>query len=247
LSIFAQWTYPRLAFACILIIAFLLGSIFVPANVPGYGDLTMLDRPFVEMILYLPLSLLGGLGLAGLEQRLQQFVSTRQTTHNWSVGSIHVLFTGAILLNALFGYNLYPADCCSIVGKDDLVAIDWIAKNLPPEARILISSTELRVLATDSSQGSVGADAGTWITPLTDRVTSALPFQSDFSQPATFDLLCAMDVDYIYIGDQGATFRAEQLSPYPDRYRLLLSMPKAKVYQVIGCPQTASMGQFHPW
>jgi hypothetical protein len=241
LWIFAQWTYPRPAFACILVIAFLLGSIFIPVSVPGYGNLTLLDRPFVEMILYLPLSLLGGLGLAGLEQRLKQFASKRETPHRWPVGSVRVLFMGAVLANALAGYNLYPADCCSIVGRDDLVAIEWMAENLPPGARILISSTELRVLATDSSQGSVGADAGTWITPLTDRVTVTLPFQSDFSQPATFELLCGMDVDYIYVGDQGAPFRAEQISLFPDRYRLLLSMPKVKVYQVIGCPQTASL------
>ena len=149
LWIFAQWTYPELAFACILVIAFLLGSIFIPIRVPGYGNLTLLDRPFVEMILYLPLSLLGGLGLAGMEQHLKQVASKWETPHSLPVGSARVLFMGAVLANALAGYNLYPADCCSIVGRDDLVAMDWMAKNLPPEARILISSTELRVLATN--------------------------------------------------------------------------------------------------
>ena len=39
--------------------------------VPGYFNLTLLDRPFVEMTLYLPLSLIGGLGLAGLQQYLK--------------------------------------------------------------------------------------------------------------------------------------------------------------------------------
>ena len=246
LSIFAQWAYPRLAFTSILVILFLLGSIFIPVAVPGYGNLTLLDRPFVEMILYLPLSLLGGLGLAGLGQRLGQLTFKWQTARLWPVRYVGVLFIGAILANALASYTLYPSDCCSIVGRDDLVAIDWMDNNLPPEARILISSTELRVLATDSFQGSVGGDAGAWITPLTDRVTISLPFQSDFSQQATFELLCQMEVDYIYVGEIGATFHAEQMMPYPDRYRPLLSMPKAKVYQVTGCPETASSKQTLP-
>ena len=69
LTLFAQWAYPRLTFTLILVIALMLGSLFIPAQgIPGYADLTLLDRPFVEMILFLPLSLLGGPGLAGLER-----------------------------------------------------------------------------------------------------------------------------------------------------------------------------------
>src|SRR4030095_6560668 len=72
LSIFAQWVYPKLAFATILAIFLLFGSLFIPVKgIPGYIDLTLLDRPFIEMILFLPLSFLGGLGLAGLEQSLR--------------------------------------------------------------------------------------------------------------------------------------------------------------------------------
>jgi hypothetical protein len=241
LAIFAQWIYPKLTFALIVMILLLFGSLFIPVNVPGYGNLTLLDRPFAEMILYLPLSLLGGLGLAGLEQSLQHLTRRWQRARLWPIQYMAVLFIGAILVNALATYTLYPADCCSIVSRDDLAAIGWMDRNLPPDARILISSTELRVLPTESPQGSVGADAGTWIAPLTDRATVALPYQSDFSQTATFELLCQLQVDYIYIGELGAMFRVEQMTPYPDRYRPVFSMPKAKVYQVVGCPQTASV------
>jgi len=236
LSIFAQWVYPKLAFSTILAIFLLFGSLFIPVQgIPGYIDLTLLDRPFVEMIFYLPLSLLGGLGLAGLAQHLQ----TKQAKPGnanilWSK-YIGVFFIGAVLINALFKYEVYPSGCCSIVGRDDLVALDWMDKNLPVDARILTASTELRVLATDSFQGSVGGDAGIWINPLTGRSTIPMPYFSDFSQQTTFDSLCKMGVTHIYVGETGLTFDDTKIAPHPDWYKILLSMPKVKVYQLIGC------------
>ena len=230
-AIFAQKAYPRLTFGTILTILFLLGAMFLPVTVPGYGDLTFLDRPFVEMILYLPLSILGGAGLAGLEQALQTVSARWQFIQPWA----GILLIGLLLVNALFSYTLYPSDCCSIVSRDDLVAIDWVDKNLPPEARILISSTELRVLASDAFQASVNGDAGAWITPLTDRATVPLPYYSDFSQQATLDTLCQLGTGYIYVGEKGTTFNNTLIEPFPDWYQVLLSMPSVKVYQVVGC------------
>jgi hypothetical protein len=236
LSIFAQWVYPKLAFSIILGIFLLLGSLFVPVpGLPGFIDLTLLDRPFVEMILFLPLSFLGGLGVAGLE-RIFQRAQARMGNIAFMFGkSIGVFFVAVLFINASFNYEVYPSGCCSIVGRDDLVALDWMDKNLPSDARILTSSTELRVLATDSFQGSAGGDAGAWIHPLTDRVTLPMPYFSDFSQQPTLDSLCTMQVNYIYVGETGLTFDDTKITPHPDWYRALLSMPKVKVYQVIGC------------
>ena len=237
LAPFAQWRYPRLAFASILVVLFLFGGLLIPVNVPGYGNLTLLDRPFVEMILYLPLSLLGGAGLAGLEKSLQDLIARWPARRFWSAQYISGVFIVLLLVNAFANYNIYPADCCSIVGRDDLVAIDWMDKNLPLEARIAISSTELHVLDTNAPHGAAGGDAGAWITPLTDRVTLPLPYQSDFSQQPIFNTLCKFGAGYLYVGEIGASFNIGSISAYPDRYRILLSMPKAKVYQVTGCAQ----------
>jgi hypothetical protein len=218
-----------------LVSLFLLGSLLVPVRVPDYGNLTLLDRPFVEMILYLPLSILGGAGLAGLEKCLRQLTDRWPIKYLKPIEYLSDVFIVLLLVNAFANYNLYQAECCSIVGRDDLVAIDWMDKNLPTQARILISSTELRVLASDSPQGAAGGDAGIWITPLTGRATLSLPYQSDFSQPAIFNTLCKRRAEYIYVGEKGAVFNTELLSTHPDRYQLLLSMPKAKIYRVTGC------------
>ncbi|HXD09357.1 MAG TPA: hypothetical protein VN653_04780, partial [Anaerolineales bacterium] len=74
LALFAWKDNPLPASMSLLAISFILGSVFIPVPdlIPGYRHVTVLDRPFVEMFLYLPLSLLGGLGLAGVENFLQQ-------------------------------------------------------------------------------------------------------------------------------------------------------------------------------
>jgi hypothetical protein len=236
LTIFAQWGYPKLAFASILTIFLLLGSLFIPVQgIPGYANLTLLDRPFIEMILFLPLCLLGGLGLAGLEQSLKH-AQARPTSIIFASGKyISLFFVAVILLNAFFKYEVYPSGCCNIVGRDDLVAMDWMDKNLASDARILISSTEMMVLATESFQGAVGGDAGIWINPLTGRGTIPLSYLSDFNQQTTFDTLCKMGVTHIYVGETGLTFDDAKITPHPEWYQILLSMPKVKVYQVIGC------------
>jgi hypothetical protein len=181
LAVFAQWRFPKLTFATILVILLLLGALLAP--------------PYLSL-----------------------------------------LFIGLLVGNALASYNFYPSDCCDIVGRDDLVAIDWIDKNLPRDARILISSTELRVLPIDAPHGAAGGDAGTWITPLTGRVTIPLSYQSDFSQPAIFATLCQMRIGYLYVGETGAVFNNGLIAPHPEIYRVLLAMPATKVYQVVGCP-----------
>jgi len=203
--------------------------------IPGYFNLTLLDRPFVEMILYLPLSLLGGLGLAGLEKYLQFTQGRLGNFHfSWSKYA-SVLCIGLVLINALSQYELYPSVCCAIAGSDDLVAIDWMDKNLPAEARILVSTVDLIVLASGTAQGYLSGDAGAWITPLTDRVTIPRPYDSNFNQREVLDNLCKMDIQYIYVGEIGQTFNASQLMAHPDWYKSLLSMPKAGVYRIVGC------------
>jgi hypothetical protein len=229
LTIFAYLNHPRLVFFCIVSIFLLLISqfIYVGSLIPGYSITTLLDRPFVEMFLYLPLAILGGFGLAGLEQTLQNKINIRLNT------LIGVVFILLISVNAFFKYNLYPTDCCVIVSQDDLTVIEWMDKNLPQDARILISSTDLNVLPTTAYQGSAGGDAGTWITPLINRTTVFMPFNTDFSQPQTLDAICQSQVEYVYVGKTGSSFNDSVMNA--DVYKSLFSLPKAKVYQVMGC------------
>ena len=227
LSIFAWTAHPRLTFVTVLATGLLLGSLFIPVTwIPGYRDLTLLDRPYVEMILFMPLSLLGGLGLSGLEKKLEG---------RFAWGRVLGLLTiGTVAVNAFFVYDFYPSDCCAIVENDDVVAMDWVAKQLPVDARIGISSTQLKVIS-ETSEGDVGADAGIWITPLTGRVTIPLPYNTDFNDTATWEIICEKRIGYLFVGQAGDPFDSGKIDAHPERYRPLLSMPRTRVYEVVGC------------
>ena len=232
LSIFAYRLQSRLVFFCLVTVGLALASLFISLGslIRSYANVTLLDRPFLEMILYLPLTLLGGFGLAGLES----YLSSRKIPSR-AVNSIGILFILLVAVHAFIKYDLYPSNCCVILSQDDLQAIQWIDMSLPQDTRILVSSTELNVLPTTNYQGSAGGDAGTWINPLIRRFTVFMPFNTDFNQPQTLDTICQLNVGYVYVGGTGWFFNDGGMSAQPDRYKLLFSLPKAKVYQVLSC------------
>jgi hypothetical protein len=228
LSIFAYKQYPQLTLACMLTIGFLMACLFIPVRglVPGYANLTLLDRPFVEMILFMPLAFLGGLGLAGLQEKIQY------PKLGILVG---LIVCGVVWVNAMVTYDLYPSDCCVFVGHDDVTAMDWMNTKLPADVRFGISATVLKVLASGSFEGYVGGDAGIWITPLIDRAVIPLRYDTNFGEQATLDSLCQQGISHLYVGELGQSFNDSQLSAKPSWYKALLSMPKVRVYQVVGC------------
>lgn len=237
LAFFAYRSYPAVVFSCSVVVLLLLVSLFIPLRnlFLGAANITLLDRPFVEMILYLPLVLVGGFGLAGLEQFLQERKNSRNVylVLSQSIGPLLILL---VVVNAFFKYELYPSDCCSIVSYADLEAIDWMNNTLPKDTRILISSTELNVLPTEEFQGNAGGDAGIWITPLINRPTLLMPFNTDFHQEQVLDTICQSGVKYVYVGEIGSKFDDSGMMAQPDKYNLLFYVPNVKIYQVIGCP-----------
>jgi hypothetical protein len=234
---FGYRKYPGFVFFCIVSMSFLLASLFLRLGslIPGYVNTTPLDRPYVQMLLHSPLALLAGFGLSGLEQALNGrtfSLGNRQVAVGRLIGG---LFIFVAAMHGLLRYDLYPSDCCLIVGPDDLTAIQWLDGNLPAGTSILTSSTDLNVLPTDQYQGSAGGDAGTWITPLTGRPVVLLPFNTDFSQGSTLETLCQQQVNFIYVGKTGWFFNDASISAQPGQYKLLLDLPKAKIFEVTGC------------
>lgn len=229
LSLFAFKDYSQLILICLFSIALMLGSLFIPISVPGYGALTFLDRPFVEMILFIPLAILGGLGWASVEQyQYLQRVPIRT--------GIFALLMVLIPIHGWLNYDWQPAECCVIAGQDDIAAIAWMNTHLPHDTQVGVSATTMNVLATDRFEGYVGGDAGIWITPLIDRPVIPVPFDTDFRQPSTLEMLCQKSIRYLYVGELGQRFDDTGITAHPEWYKLLLAMPQVKVYEVIGCP-----------
>ncbi|MBI3152037.1 MAG: hypothetical protein HYZ21_07895 [Chloroflexi bacterium] len=231
LMFFSIKVYADLTFFLLASLSLLMLGLFVPIHLPGFGTLTLLDRPYVQMLFYIPLSLFGGLGLAGLLKYLQGFSFHPKLIAN----GLTLLAFGLVVLNAGFRHPFYPSDCCQIASRDDLAAIQWMDKSLPPNAGILTASTDLFVTAFESTDTLAGVDGGVWITPLISRKTVRMRWDINFAQSEVHDEVCRRKINYIYAGGMPESFNALQLANQSDWYMEIFALPKAQVYRVIGC------------
>ena len=226
LCVFAFQSFPQVAFASLLTLAFLLAGLVIPAPIPAAG--TLLDRPLVEMLLFAPLSILGAAGLAGMLRSLHP----RWQRLGPAAGTLILL---AVVVHALANYGFHPSPCCAIVTTDDLVALDWLSKGLPADAQVAIASTQLRVAPASYAPLEAPVDAGVWIQPLTGLRTTALPAGIDFGDGGTLGLICERGVKYVYVGSASQSFDARSLQGRPAWYRSRLELSTASIYEVTAC------------
>jgi hypothetical protein len=99
----------------------------------------------------------------------------------------------------------------------------------------LIPSAEIKITASGDSPQNAGSDAGVWIMPLTNRSTIGLSYEQDFRQNETLKAICDQRITYIYVSDTDQSFSTEQLEQKLDWYGVILILPKARIYQVLGC------------
>jgi hypothetical protein len=137
--------------------------------------------------------------------------------------------------NASLQYDFYPSECCSIVGSDDMKAMEWIRGNTAEDALILIAAEELIVSPFGKIDGYAPTDGGAWITPLTGRAAVPISYETNLDKDQKFEPLCKMGIDYIYIGGIGRSFYAPRLRSNPHWYTAVLSLSRVEVYRVIGC------------
>jgi hypothetical protein len=232
---FALKEFPASAFSITLSLLFLLGSLFVSVTrfLAAYDTQTLLDRPFVEMFLFFPLALLGGLGYAGLVRTLNNITVFQGPRKIWMNVFITLLLFGAIFIN-ITHYKFFPSTCCQFFREDDAVALDWMNTNIPLNANILISSSETFVFEPPATSYT-GSDGGVWITPLIQRKSSLLTNQTDFAAQSTLDELCNLKLTHIYIGGMSESFAITKIQSRPDWYEMLLLLSRAKVFKIIGC------------
>lgn len=223
--------YNHLTFLLLVFLALILFGVFIPIPIPAYGMMTLLDRPYVQMLMFLPLSFLAGLGLAGLTQWIVRLFPRRRLPAQL------ILFSslGLVLWNAALHYHFYPSPCCQLVSRDDMAAIAWIEHNLPPDAGILAASESLYVTALESSADRTGVDGGIWVAPLTSRHVTLAWQGLDLIQPDAYEILCKKNLSYIYVGGMPKSFNPAQLDSFPNAYQAVFSLPGAKIYQVTGC------------
>jgi len=210
----------------LLMAAFLLAGLFIPSPDPAFG--TLLDRPLVEMVLFIPLAVLGGAGFAGLTQ----YFRPHPDPINWGAAAV---LSMVVAVHAFNTYGFDPSACCSLVSKGDMSALDWIAGHLPHNARILIASEAVTVFPAPYLPQYVDSDAGAWILPLANRAVSELAYWSDFREPGTLAEICQRGATHVYAGAGHQSFRAQWLQERPAWYRPIFNLSGRSVYHVSGC------------
>jgi len=213
LAVSVAQSFPRLIFFSILAMLGILAASFIPISTLY----TLLDRPLVEMVLFLPLAFLGGLGVV----RLPKFAV--------------ILLTVFILYYAVTNYNFSPSDCCQLAGRDDAAALDWMDSQLPADARIAIASADLSIDTISAPMQGTGTDAGIWVAPLTGHSVTALPYYTDFLSQEMHASLCDQQVTHIYIGARPQSFKADFVKDAPTWYETIFQLPNAQIVKVLGC------------
>ncbi|PWH14293.1 MAG: hypothetical protein DDG60_08410 [Anaerolineae bacterium] len=225
LLLFAVRHFRLLTITCLLVILGLLVALLLP--IPSESFQTVLDRPFVQMTLYLPLAILAGLGLAGLR---------KEAFPGWQTA----LVSGAILCAAIIsigrGYPFSASPCCILFQADDAVAFDWIQKHLAPDAHILIAGNTLNVFDVPDSAELRGADGGVWLPLFTGRKVSLEHLSFDFRSPPLFYRLCERGITHIYVGSTAERFDLSALQSKPEWYTLELALPGTNLFRLTGCP-----------
>jgi len=222
LSPLALKTRPHTAFGMILFSTLMVGLSQAPllGNIYKYSSY-LIDRPFLEICLYIPLTVIGGLGLEGL------FV----LGNSWKKPNLIVLPQGVfliiLLLNGFSPENYLPSPETNFVTRDDITLIEWISSNVDSSALIYIPGGSF-------GRYSVGVDAGIWLSPQTHVETSMVRHDYQWQRPKKFiSKRCADSTtdQYVYIGSARYSFSARNLDDI-SWFDGVMVLPKAKLYRI---------------
>jgi hypothetical protein len=101
--------------------------------------------------------------------------------------------------------------------------------DLPNNAKILIPH--------DPHNYPNGLDGGAWIGFVTGREIKTMKYDLDFSTNLTLREICAVDAEYIYIGNKPYSFSFDSVKQRIYWYVPFISFSDVKLYKVIGCSQ----------
>jgi hypothetical protein len=213
----AFYRFPRLTITTMLFLMGVWGASSTRITFVEHVT-ALLDRPFVDILFSIPLSVLGGIGFASLLDRFQIPAFKRSVT---------ILFLGVIIFSFMFAGSVYPDLCCNYVGGSDLEAISWVAENTSESAVIWISAFKPGVYR-------IATDAGAWIEALTGRNVNKLDFDFEWSSPDSLDTICRPGYEdvFVYTGSSTFSFPDEMLAKQNNWLAPVFVSGDKKIYQV---------------
>lgn len=189
--------FPRLSLGAAFFTCCLWSLQLIQSLLSGFLP-EILNRQFIEIMLYIPFSLLGGAGFAGVMRSLPAAGYFR-----WLAASMPIAI---IMVQFWAGHSMYPDACCEYYGAEDEKAFRWIRTNTTDRSLVLTSAFE-------SGGQFFGTDAGIWIQPLTNRSTNKAAYDTEWSLTAELEQLCRAGARelYIYAGGRKFSFASSRL------------------------------------
>lgn len=179
---------------------------------------TLLDAQFLAMSLFLPFSLVIGIGGSGL---------LRLTKQNWQKTVVWLILVAWVIFSAFNTSAYTPDPCCNFVSDSDLAALEWMKAELPQGATVYIAGI-------DKEDGLIGSDAGVWVTPLTSLSSQLLPYDYAWFSGQMHAEICSLTPAYLYVGHQPYSFQINATT-HPDWYELVLDHSDTSIYRIILC------------
>jgi hypothetical protein len=169
----------------------------LPQGIYSY-DLTLLDQPFFELVLFLPLAALGALGLNSLGKLLPP---KENYYRDISLFLILVVTANGVVSPQPWS----PMESSNYVSRDDLLAFSWIRENVQPASVIIAPSVS------KSEEYQQSTDASVWLHVLTGKTAMKIPFEQPWDSESALRDLCekvdSNNTAYVYVGNKNNSFR----------------------------------------
>lgn len=206
--------YPKETSGLFIFTAGIWGTEWLRSFAPN--SISALDTQFINMCLFIPFSIQGGLSAAGG----MEFVSPK---HQRIIPFI-ILF--ATFYNSPWQTTLIPDPCCNYYTQDDEVAFQWIRDNT--------SKKDLFIISVIESGQKHGTDAGIWIYALTGRNTNKIAPNIKWKEGIISSCNSGELDIYVYSGGNQHSFSPDLLSNL-NWMEPVFECGKNKIFKVSKC------------
>jgi hypothetical protein len=184
-----------LEWVLIMLLVMLAANAPLPGGVYHY-PLTLLDQLFFDLILFLPLTVLGALGLNAAGKLLPV------NSHYFK--DLFLFLLAIVLVNGVLIQPWQVLGSTDYVTPDDIRAFAWIQAESPPTSEFVIAALA------KTANYSRASDAGIWIEVLTGRTSIKLPYQFQWDSVEAVRGLCeelgSRSPVYVYVGHLETSF-----------------------------------------
>lgn len=176
------------------------------------------DNQFISMMLFIPFSIMGGLGVSGVTKHFS----------NKAKSVIIVFFLLSVSCNSPWKSSNFPDPCCHFYTQADEQAIQWIKNNT--------QENDLWVISVAENDQQHGTDAGIWISSLTNRHINKRMYNTNWESSTEFPHSCNSGTNDIYIYSGGEIFSFNEINLMKLNWvTRVYENQSVKIFKVLNC------------